>query len=82
MNKQLLELAKSMAKYNNMDKHITEMFSAFAIVLKENTDMSDDDVEYMLQATQAEWNKAVSGGYDIADKCLNEYGIDVRRGAE
>lgn len=78
-NKQLIKAMKNMAQYYNMDKHVVQMFAAFVIALKENTNFSDDDIEYLLASVQEEWNKSVVECYDIADKCNTMYDFDVRR---
>lgn len=71
--------AVNVMKYYNMDKHVIDMFAAFAITLKENTNMSNEDVVYMLGQVQREWTLSCENGYDLADKCATMYDIDVRR---
>ena len=53
------------------------MLAAFALVLKENTDMSPDDIAYMIEQTQAMWNRSTSEGWDIRERCSEELDIDV-----
>ena len=53
------------------------LLASFALVLYENTDMSNDDIAYMIEQTQIMWNRASNEGWDVRQKCSDLLDIDV-----
>ena len=53
------------------------LLASFALVLFENTNMNPDDIAYMIEQTQALWNRASSEGWDIRQRCSDLLDIDV-----
>lgn len=56
---------------------VPHCLAAFALVLHENTDMTPDDIAYMIEQTQAIWNRSTNEGWDIRERCSEELDIDV-----
>ena len=56
---------------------VPHCLAAFALVLYQNTDMSNDDIAYMIEQTQALWNQSTNEGWDIRQRCSDLLDIDV-----
>lgn len=52
------------------------LFSAVSVALKRVTDMSNDDIEYILDTVQELLVKNSQGEISIVNECINEVGLD------
>lgn len=53
------------------------LLASFALVLSEHTDMSNDDIAYMIEQTQEMWNRSTREGWNIRKRCADLLDIDV-----
>lgn len=58
------------------------MLASFALTLYDKTDMSNDDIKYMMEQTDQLWRRAQAEGWDIRQNCYDLTGIDVRHWRE
>ena len=58
-------------------KKITPLlFSAVAVTLNDNTDMSEDDIEYIMDSIQELLVENSKGNISIIDMCREKVGLD------
>lgn len=74
MNKVILQTYKR--ELEMINRYTPEMLSAFAVSLKRYTELSNEDIEYLVDMTQIVWNEANAEGKKPSDYCKDEVGID------
>lgn len=73
-NRAILQVYKRELEF--MNRMTPEMLSAFAVALKRYTELSNEDIEYLVDQTQVVWNEANDKGVMPSEFCKNEVGLD------
>lgn len=79
---QRLEKSIQRLHQQQVDKQLTQIYSALALamyeILPEGTDDEKQDfVLEILQKSQDIWHEAIATGKDVRDMCIEQTGIDV-----
>ena len=74
-NNNLINSAKMYRK--QMDFMVTKLYASFILALHE-AEVSDDDIMYLVAKSQQIWGEAEANETDIAFRCYEKTGIDVR----
>lgn len=78
-NNQLINLVRDTAKFYSADRHVINMMCAFAIALKENTNLEQEDIAELLAETQAVWDRYSKFDDSLVKACEEITNINVLR---
>lgn len=76
-NNMLIEQMKRVRK--NIDKITPEIYAGIALALFRQHGWRYKRINDLFVESQQIWNECVENGIDMAEMCLNETGIDIRR---
>lgn len=78
-NNKLINAVRQTMIMCKQDVYTKEMMASFALALKFNTDLEDDDIAGLLSGVQEVWDTAVRNGVNVLVWCKDETGIDIER---